>query len=761
MRTAGSAASSAERTPRLAIFAALLIVFMLGMALRLHGLDTDSLGLDEVKTVNTSRLDLPSMLSFQARASVHPPLLYVVTHLLMDLCGDSDFVVRLQAALFGSVSVLLAYKLGEIFWSRQAGLIGAFLLAISAYHLRYSQEARHYSLMVFLSLLSLILLLKALEGGRWRTWVQFAICASLLIYTHYFSLLVLAAELTFAVWVIVECLLLFHREPSQASLDRAPSVDLGQKAAHPKVQPLPVDLPEPASPHPPDAGPQALRLFAAITLVGMSYLPWLPSLQQQLLGQHIQFEGLGEGTLPHVEFSIAFLTDALHDYTQVDGSPLLLFLALITLGLASSRLRYRALFGLWIVPPFVVPFVVRTSHFFSYRYAVFVVPILLLAVARGVAVSVDLLARGFPALRDHREARAILLSVLTTFVFGALAVTPITDYYSYESADLPSAARYLQQALQPGDVVLIDDLRFREDRRVRMALSHYLSALGAGDTPLLDVGLELWGGLSSVRQDQGRVWAVLCYSAAGIPWQGTQDPSIIVDFPGVLIISPPEPSSGDRLQDAASTLEVLLGLMPRQAPCFDVHLALAEIYLTTWQLDNAKSELELATAVRPHHSRASDDLRTALRDFEQTAVPAEGLRHPVRYRLGQVAALLGYEIHTPPPGSGQPLRVRLWWGALADVDRDYTVFVHLVDQDGHILAQDDKLLQRDNLPSSAWPPGSLAMEEYQLQLPPDATPGDYLIKVGVYYWETGERLPVWDEQWRRQPDDTMVASAAQ
>ncbi len=756
---AGLAASETERTRRLTIFGALLIVFMLGMGLRLYGLDADSLRLDEVKTLRHSQLDFASMISVQAKASAHPPLLYAMTHLFMVLFGDSDFAIRLQAALLGSVSVLLTYKVGEILWSRKTGVIAAFLLAISAYHLRYSQEARHYSLMVFLSLLSLILLLKALQGARWRMWGLFAICASLLIYTHYFDLLLLAGEVLFAVWVIVETWLSSRRAPPHTSFDHPASVDPGHQTAASKDQPPPADLPAPPSHRLPSARKQALCLLATITLVGMSYLPWLPFLQQQLLGRHIQFEGLGEGTVPHTELSVAFFADALREYTQVDGVPLLLLLALLVLGLISSRIRHNVLFGLWIVPPFVLPFVVRASHFFSYRYAIFVVPILLLTLARGVSVLTDLLTRRLPALREHEKARTTLLAVLTASIFGALALKPVTDYYLYESADLRGAAGYLQQTLQSDDVVLIDDVKYGTDRRVRMALSHYLSAQGAWDTPILGLGWGLGQHLSTLEQDQGRVWAVLWYQAEHVSWEDRQHASI-VDFPGVLIIRPAE-SSGNTLQNAASTLEVLVDVMPRKEGRVDVHLALADIYMRTMRFEDAQSQLEQASVVQPDDPQGSEDMRKAKVRLFRQAYAAWDARHSFWSNVGQVLALLHHDVRISAEGPNQLVDVTLWWGTLEEMERDYTAFVHLVDQEGHILAQEDRLLLQDDLPTSYWLAGSVARKQYQLQLGSDTAPGDCLLKVGLYDWETGERLPVWDEQGRREPDDTIVVSIAQ
>ena len=75
--------------------------------------------------------------------------------------------------------------------------------------------------------------------------------------------------------------------------------------------------------------------------------------------------------------------------------------------------------------------------------------------------------------------------------------------------------------------------------------------------------------------------------------------------------------------------------------------------------------------------------------------------------------------------------------------RDYTVFVHLVDSDGHLVAQHDSQPWWEvSLPTSTWEPGEELRDQHRLSLPPDLLPGTYLLRVGAYDWETLERLPV-------------------
>jgi uncharacterized membrane protein len=106
-------------------------------------------------------------------------------------------------------------------------------------------------------------------------------------------------------------------------------------------------------------------------------------------------------------------------------------------------------------------------------------------------------------------------------------------------------------------------------------------------------------------------------------------------------------------------------------------------------------------------------------------------------------ALLGYDLSPDVGEAGRDLEVTLYWRALAPMERDYTVFVHLVDPDGRLMAQHDgQPWWEVSLPTSTWGPGEELRDQHRLSLPPDLAPGTYSLQVGAYYWETLERLPL-------------------
>ncbi len=103
--------------------------------------------------------------------------------------------------------------------------------------------------------------------------------------------------------------------------------------------------------------------------------------------------------------------------------------------------------------------------------------------------------------------------------------------------------------------------------------------------------------------------------------------------------------------------------------------------------------------------------------------------------FGEKARLNGYDTHV----EADSLTLVLYWQDIARFERDYTVFVHVVDSNGNILAQADHEPQAGNYPTSFWDPGEQVRDEYVLPL--KASPS-YRIQLGMYRGDTKERLGV-------------------
>lgn len=108
--------------------------------------------------------------------------------------------------------------------------------------------------------------------------------------------------------------------------------------------------------------------------------------------------------------------------------------------------------------------------------------------------------------------------------------------------------------------------------------------------------------------------------------------------------------------------------------------------------------------------------------------------------FGQVARLIGYDIQDTAV-AGQLLPITLYWSAIEPDGQDYTVFVHLVDESGQLVAQADAPPQANTYPTTIWASGEQIRDLHPLVLPDNLPSGVYQILVGLYHPETGERLP--------------------
>ncbi len=133
--------------------------------------------------------------------------------------------------------------------------------------------------------------------------------------------------------------------------------------------------------------------------------------------------------------------------------------------------------------------------------------------------------------------------------------------------------------------------------------------------------------------------------------------------------------------------------------------------------------------------------------------PGLATGEPVYFNLGDEVALVGYRADEGAE-PGATLSLKLYWQALApQMDRDYTVFVHLTGEEGRVWAQADGQPRGGAYPTSLWDEGEIVEDEHELTLPRNMPAGEYRIAAGLYLLETMERLPVFDGDGNRLPGD--------
>jgi 4-amino-4-deoxy-L-arabinose transferase-like glycosyltransferase len=112
--------------------------------------------------------------------------------------------------------------------------------------------------------------------------------------------------------------------------------------------------------------------------------------------------------------------------------------------------------------------------------------------------------------------------------------------------------------------------------------------------------------------------------------------------------------------------------------------------------------------------------------------------------LGESIELLGYDLAPGPGHPGDIVTLTLFWQTRMPVGLDYSVFVHLLDGSGQLVAQNDAAPVGGSRPTSSWAEDETIVDRRGLPLPDELQPGEYELRLGMYLSASGERLPVRD-----------------
>jgi hypothetical protein len=107
--------------------------------------------------------------------------------------------------------------------------------------------------------------------------------------------------------------------------------------------------------------------------------------------------------------------------------------------------------------------------------------------------------------------------------------------------------------------------------------------------------------------------------------------------------------------------------------------------------------------------------------------------------------LIGYDLPEASSDAGDAINLTLYWQPQSDIGESLTLFVHLVDDEGNIVAQVDQIPMRGVRPTTGWAPGEVIADTVQLFVQPETRSGLYHIRVGWYNAVTAERILMRDD----------------
>jgi tetratricopeptide (TPR) repeat protein len=355
-----------------------------------------------------------------------------LVHFLIRL-GDIVFMARLLSALSGAITIIMVYVLGKALFSKREGLIAAGLAALSPFLIRYSQYSRAYALFAMLSLLSLYFFDKAQQENRTPSWIFYTAFTALNIFTHLVALLILPAYIFFMV------------------------LTAGGKGR--------------------EGNPAALRqggrlkkfiLWTSLVCV-LAACFYLPSLQIKEFLAGSARRALSQPS------DVRLSPLLIHDILLAQWRPpsilfYVLFLACLGLGIAAglrSRRRSVGLSLLYVAVPYMIFVLIKprdVNVLSADRYFIFILPVLLLFMARGITalgsvLTVGVSRLGLPKTIGQSIRGVIQVSFLLLITAGLLASFKnyYLEYWRLGSLKIENdVAAYLKKEVKGDALVYFD-----------------------------------------------------------------------------------------------------------------------------------------------------------------------------------------------------------------------------------------------------------------------------------------------------------------
>ena len=372
-------------------------VVALAFATRLYGLTIQSLWFDEIVTVFLARLSWYHGLDGLLGQGIQlTPMFHWVTKLSF-LIDDSDWLLRLPAAMVSLLAVPMIFKLGQRYFNDTVGFWSALTFAINPFQVWYGQELRLYALLPLAAAGSMVAFEQMLRS-RGRRGIAGLILFNLLGFpAHYFMFFIPLVQFLYIV--------------------------INFRQYHRLLWPWTI-----------------AQFVGVIPLVPW----WLFILQRQHFAVGIGWisrPGWLEPLLTFWNFSFAYTGE----FSPIKIVGLIVMLIGLGLGLRLiiKQSPYSELLILWLFIPPIVTILLsyRTISFYVDRYLLEISPILTVLVIAGLF--------SVPLPRVRWVALGIFLGV-TTWGLGQVYV----DRANFSKEDWRAIAQQIDVSARPGDVVV-------------------------------------------------------------------------------------------------------------------------------------------------------------------------------------------------------------------------------------------------------------------------------------------------------------------
>lgn len=370
----------------------LIAILLLAAALRVWGITSESYWLDEAISIRQAQVNYATSIEM-LKHDVNFPFYIILLHSWIKLFDTSEFSSRFLSVIFGVLSVGMIYLLAKKLFSERVAIITVLLMSFSPILIYYSQEARSYSLLVLLTIVSFYFFISYLEKRDTIHLIAYVFFSLLLIYTHIFSFLVILIQNVYVLYI--------YRF---------------------RIKPL-------------------LKWFAGQLALFILFIPWLPILFGQI--SNSSFSTLW---IPKPNVLILLSTS----YAFFGGYlVLLIFIALLIVFILTKKFKTigknKLVFvSLWIILPFlvVVTYSLLFSSLYNTRYMLFTLPAIYLL----FAVTIDTVM-----------PKKKFISWIIVFVLIVSSFISVADQVKrIDKDDWRTTSEYIKQNVKENDAVFIN-----------------------------------------------------------------------------------------------------------------------------------------------------------------------------------------------------------------------------------------------------------------------------------------------------------------
>jgi uncharacterized membrane protein len=170
-----------------------IIVFFVNFIFKISYLGYASFWYDEIISVQSASLDF-GHIKHVSEWDKNPPFYYYCLSVWIKLFNDTEYTVRLLSVIFSSLAAGILFLISNKYFNKITAIIASLLFLSSNVLFYYSHEARAYSLVLLLALLSTLLYFKLKERPTIKYVALLSIINFLLIYTHYIAGLMLVFQ---------------------------------------------------------------------------------------------------------------------------------------------------------------------------------------------------------------------------------------------------------------------------------------------------------------------------------------------------------------------------------------------------------------------------------------------------------------------------------------------------------------------------------------------------------------------------------------